>query len=68
MLRVALAFIPPILVFAGSVLANSFQPTILGLPFFLFWIILSVVLTSAVMWAIYALDPINRDGHAEDAS
>lgn len=38
------------------------------MPFFLFWTILSVVMTSAVMWGIYALDPINRNGGAEDAS
>ncbi len=38
-------------------------PYVLGLPFFVFWIALWTVLTSACMAAVYLLDP-RRDGRA----
>lgn len=35
-------------------------PYVLGMPFILFWIVLWVVLSSAIMALVYRLDPANR--------
>ena len=35
-------------------------PFILGMPLLLAWIVLWILLTSAIMGLIYALDPANR--------
>ncbi len=51
-----LAALPPLLMLGGVPFANRVEPYVLGLPFLLFWILLWVVLTSAVMGLIYALD------------
>lgn len=55
--RVVLTAIP----FAGVCgvvpLVNRVSPYVLGLPFFVFWIALWTVLTSACMAAVYLLDP-----------
>ena len=46
----------------GIPFVNRVTPFVLGLPFILFWIVLWVVLTSLIMWVIYSLDPVNREG------
>jgi 4-hydroxybenzoate polyprenyltransferase len=51
-----LALLPPLALLVGAPLANRVHPYVLGLPFLLFWIVACVLLTSAVMAFIGALD------------
>ena len=51
-----LALIPPLALLAGVPAVNGVHRLVLGLPFLLFWIAACVVLTSAVMALIGALD------------
>ena len=51
-----LAVVPAIGMLGGVPFANRVSPYVLGLPFLLFWVTAWVVLTSAIMWLIYALD------------
>ena len=62
-----LAAVPALCLLGGIPFANRLEPFVLGLPFLLFWILLWVVLTSAVMGLIYALDEraARRRGAAE---
>ena len=39
---------------------NHPTPFILGMPLLLAWLVLWILLTSAIMGLIYALDPANR--------
>jgi hypothetical protein len=57
-----LAVVPFVGLLGGIAFANRVTPFVLGMPFILFWIVLWVVLTSVIMAAIYALDPVNREG------
>ncbi|MFP7732256.1 DUF3311 domain-containing protein [Priestia aryabhattai] len=41
---------------------NKVTPFILGMPFFLFWIVMWVVLTSFIMAIVYKMDPANEGG------
>jgi len=41
---------------------NKVTPFILGMPFFLFWIVLWVVLTTFIMAIVYKMDPANEGG------
>ncbi|MFF5260036.1 DUF3311 domain-containing protein [Actinomadura viridis] len=60
-LRLVLAALP-FAFFLGAVpWVNRTEPYVLGLPFFLFWLSLSIVLTSVCMAAVYRLDPANRE-------
>jgi len=59
------AIIPFIGMFAGPIFHNSVTPFILGMPFILAWIVLWVLIASATMAVIYALDPM-RDAPDED--
>ena len=51
-----LAALPGILILVGVPFANRLHPTVLGLPFLLFWIVGCVVLTSLIMALIRWLD------------
>ena len=51
-----LALLPSILFLVGSPLANRVHVYVLGLPFLLFWILCSVLVTSGTMAVIEALD------------
>lgn len=51
-----LAIVPAIGLLGGVPFANRVEPYVLGLPFLLFWILLWVLLTSAIMAVVYALD------------
>ena len=55
-----LAALPFIGLLGGIPFVNRVTPFVLGLPFILFWIVLWVVITSLIMWVIYATDPRNR--------
>jgi hypothetical protein len=57
-----LAALPFLGLLGGIPFANRVTPFVLGMPFILFWIVLWVVLTSVIMFVIYSLDPINREG------
>lgn len=54
----------PFLALIGMFFANRTQPFVLGLPFILFWTVLWVVLTSAIMAVVCLTDPANRGGDA----
>ncbi|AXI29195.1 hypothetical protein CIB87_09275 [Priestia megaterium] len=43
-------------------LVNKVTPFILGMPFFLFWIVMWVILTSFIMGIVYKLDPAVKGG------
>jgi len=51
-----LAVVPGVLLLGGLPFVNRVEPYVLGLPFLLFWILACVLLTSAVMAVIGALD------------
>lgn len=56
-----LAIIPVMLLAVGPIFANHVEPYVLGMPFLLFYILLSVILTSVLMTILYALDPVNKE-------
>ncbi|TQR12955.1 DUF3311 domain-containing protein [Psychrobacillus soli] len=60
-----LAVLPFIAILGGVAFVNKVEPYVLGIPFFLFWIILWSVLCSIIMLIIYRLDPLNREGEEE---
>lgn len=43
-----------------TAVVNKLFPLVLGMPFFLFWLLLWMVLSPFLTWLIYALD--NRTG------
>jgi len=55
-----LALLPAIGMLAGVPFANRVEPYVLGLPFLLFWIVVWVLATSAVMGIVYVLDHAAR--------
>ncbi|MDA1604377.1 DUF3311 domain-containing protein [Bacillus cereus] len=55
-----LALIPVFCLVVGPVFANSVTPYILGIPFLLFWVLLSVLITSLCMGIVYVFDPANK--------
>ncbi|KEK23771.1 DUF3311 domain-containing protein [Bacillus gaemokensis] len=57
-----LALIPVLCLVIGPVFTNSVTPYVLGMPFLLFWILLSVFITSFCMGLLYWLDPANKGG------
>jgi Protein of unknown function (DUF3311) len=57
-----LAALPFLGLLGGIPFANRVTPFVLGLPFILFWIVLWVVISSVIMWVIYAMDPRNSEG------
>lgn len=62
--RLVLAALPWIGMLVLAPAANRVEPSVLGLPFLLFWIVLWVVLTAVCMSVVYLTDPRNR---AEEA-
>lgn len=60
-LAYVLALLPFIGILGGISFANRVEPFVLGMPFILFWIVLWVLLTSAIMAVIYRMDPANRE-------
>lgn len=55
-----LALIPVLCLVVGPVFANSVTPYVLGMPFLLFWVLLSVLITSLCMGIVYVFDPANK--------
>ena len=56
----ALAVLPFLGILGGVVFLNRATPLVLGLPLLMAWLILWILLTSAIMAAIYFADPANR--------
>ncbi len=56
--RLALIFgaIPFLTLVFALPFVNRIKPVILGLPFVLFWILLWVALTPAILWAAYKIE------------
>ncbi len=42
---------------------NSIQPVVIGLPFFLFWLLIWMIITPLLTWWIYAMDKNNEKSH-----
>ena len=61
----ALALLPALGILLGVPFANRVHASVLGLPFLLFWILVCVVLTSAVMALVGTLD---RRAEAREAA
>ena len=57
-----LALLPFLGILVGTPFMNRVTPLILGLPLLFAWLLLWIVLTSAIMAVIYRLDPANRAG------
>ncbi|WP_322061340.1 DUF3311 domain-containing protein [Paraburkholderia sp. J63] len=55
-----LAALPFIGILLGVPFVNRTEPLVLGMPLVLAWIVLWVLLTSAIMGIVYKLDPANR--------
>lgn len=56
-----LAVLPFLAILLGTPFFNRVTPLILGMPLILAWIVLWIILTSAIMAIIYIADPANRD-------
>lgn len=55
-----LAVLPFLGILVGVPLLNQVEPTVLGMPLVLAWIVLWILLTAAIMGIIYRFDPANR--------
>ena len=55
-----LAVLPFLGILVGTPFVNRVEPLILGLPLILAWLLLWILLTSAIMAVIYRIDPANR--------
>jgi hypothetical protein len=61
-----LAVIPFVGMFIGPIVHNSVTPFVLGMPFILAWIVLWILISSAVMATIYWLDPARLANDMEE--
>ena len=55
-----LAILPFLGILVGAVFLNRVTPLVLGMPLLLAWLVLWIVLSSAIMAVIYWVDPANR--------
>jgi len=55
-----LAALPFLGILGGIFFVNRVTPLVFGMPLVLAWIVLWVVLSSAIMALVYRLDPTNR--------
>ena len=55
-----LAVLPFLGILVGVIFLNRVTPLVLGLPLLFAWLLLWIVLTSAIMAIIYVTDPANR--------
>lgn len=56
-----LAVLPFVGVLVGTPFFNNAEPSILGLPLILVWLVAWVLATSVIMAIVYWFDPVNRD-------
>lgn len=49
-----------IIMFVGNIIAvpvvNKIHPLVFGMPFFLFWLLIWMIITPLLTWIIYAMD------------
>ncbi len=55
-----LALLPVASVILGPFVGNKVTPFVLGMPFLLAWMSLTLVMTSVVMGVVYFTDPANK--------
>ena len=60
-----LTLIPFIGILGFLPFVNKIEPYVLGMPFYMFWMAMWVVLTSVTLAIMYKLDPRNREGEEE---
>jgi hypothetical protein len=51
-----LPVVPVVALIGSGWFANRLEPTVLGLPFLLAWIVGWVIVTSGVLWLVHRLD------------
>jgi hypothetical protein len=56
-----LALLPFAAMLIGPFFLNRVEPTILGMPFLLAWLVAWIGLSAAIVAVIYRFDPANRD-------
>jgi hypothetical protein len=56
-----LAALPFLGMLIGPFFVDRVQPLVLGMPLLLAWLVMWVVLTSAIMAVVYVFDPANRE-------
>lgn len=56
-----LGLVPFIGLLGGIPFANKVTPYVFGMPFILFYIVMWVVITSAIMAVVFKIDPANRE-------
>ena len=56
-----LAALPFLGMLIGPFFLNRVQPLVFGMPLLLAWLVMWVVLTSAIMAVVYVFDPTNRE-------
>ncbi len=56
-----LAALPFLGMLIGPFFVDRVQPLVLGMPLLLAWLVMWVVLTSAIMAVVYFFDPTNRE-------
>lgn len=64
-MRFILAALPFLALIIGMFFANRTTPFVLGMPFIMFWTVLWVVLTSLIMFIVFKLDPVNKEGDSK---
>jgi hypothetical protein len=60
-MKFVLAALPFIGILGGVGFANRVEPYVIGLPFFLFYIVLWIILTGVIMGIVYKIDPKNKE-------
>jgi len=55
-----IAGLPFVGILAGMFFVNSVEPYVLGLPFAMFWVVMWVVVSAALMAIVYRLDTRDR--------
>lgn len=60
-----IAVLPFLGILVGTPFFNRAEPSILGLPLIVVWLVSWVIATSAIMAVVYRLDPVNRGGAQE---
>ncbi|OAB41215.1 DUF3311 domain-containing protein [Paenibacillus antarcticus] len=60
-----LSLVPFIGILGFLPIVNRIEPYVLGMPFYMFWMAMWVVLTSVILGIMYKLDPRNREGESE---
>lgn len=61
-------FGPPVLFLAAVPLVNRVEPTVLGMPLFMAWLILATLLTPPCIWLAARRDPLWRPGWQVDVN